>query len=94
MSAPGGDRAGSAAGEGVADAMWARVRLLAARAERLERAAALDELDDEGRARLAALRLRCARAAERARLADDLADRVAEAAASRRRRPPRGAARP
>ena len=86
MSAAGEDRVAASGGEAVADEMWARVRRLAAHAERLERAAALDELDEEGRARLAALRLRCARAAERARLADDLADRVADIGAARRRR--------
>ena len=71
----------------VADELWGRVRRLAARAAALEEAAAVGELDDDGRARLDGLRLRCARAAARARLADDLSDRVAEVRAASARRP-------
>ncbi len=64
--------------ERVADELWDRVRTMAARAAKLEEADALGELDEEGRGRLAALRLRCSRATERARLADDIADRFAD----------------
>jgi hypothetical protein len=69
----------------VADGMWERVRRLAERIARFEEADAVGELDEEGRGRLASLRLRCARATERARLADELADRVAEVRAARTR---------
>lgn len=69
--------------ETVADAMWDRVRALAERVTRLEEADAVGDLDDDGRARLGALRVKAARVAERARLADELADQVASA---RRRR--------
>ncbi|WP_217914492.1 hypothetical protein [Miltoncostaea marina] len=79
MSARTGDRS-----EAVADELWGRVRTMAARLAQLEAADALGELDDEGRGRLAALRLRCSRAAERARMADELADRVAEVRSRRR----------
>ena len=58
---------------------------MAARAARLEQADALGELDEEGRGRLAALRMRCSRATERARLADEIADRFADVRATRRR---------
>lgn len=60
----------------VADELWDRVRQMAARIAPLEEAERRDELDDEGRARLASLRLRASRAANRAQLADDLADRL------------------
>ena len=66
-----------AGSELVADELWDRVRTMAFRVARLEAADAVGELDDEGRGRLAVLRLRCSRAAERARMADDLADQVA-----------------
>jgi hypothetical protein len=72
--------------ETVADEQWDRVRRLAERVARYEEADAVGDLDEEGRARLGALRLRAARAAERARLADQLADLIAEARASGRRR--------
>jgi hypothetical protein len=71
--------------ESVADQMWERVRRLAERMARFEQAEAVGELDEDGRARLASLRLRCARAADRARLADELSDRVADARAARDR---------
>jgi hypothetical protein len=71
--------------EVVADELWDRVRRLAERVARFEEADAMGELDDEGRARLDALRVRAARAAERAQLADHLADMVAEARAAARR---------
>ena len=69
--------------EAVADELWDRVRTMAARAAALEQAEALGELDEEGRGRLAALRLRCSRATARARLADDIADRFADVRARR-----------
>ena len=69
--------------EAVADELWGRVRTMASRLARLEEADAIGELDEEGRGRLAVLRLRCSRATERARLADELADRVAEVRARR-----------
>jgi len=78
-------RAGGDRSEQVADELWDRVRRLAARVARFEEAEALGELDEEGRARLGALRVRAARAADRARLADDLADRLADARAGRGR---------
>ncbi|MEQ8834735.1 MAG: hypothetical protein RIB67_09875 [Miltoncostaeaceae bacterium] len=61
----------------VADGLWVRVRSLAARIEELEELHRLDELDEDGRARLDSLRVRCARAARRAGMADELADRLA-----------------
>jgi hypothetical protein len=70
----------------VADELWDRVRRLAERVARYEEAEAVGELDEEGRARLGALRVRAARAVERARLADELSDRVAEARAAGGRR--------
>jgi hypothetical protein len=63
----------------VADELWGRVRRLADRVRRFEEADAVGELDEEGRARLGALRVRVARAAQRARLADELSDRIREA---------------
>jgi hypothetical protein len=72
--------------EAVADEQWDRVRRLAERVARYEEADALGELDEDGRARLDALRLRAVRAAERAQLADRLADLVAEARDAGRRR--------
>ncbi|MGD9696483.1 MAG: hypothetical protein AB7V42_12595 [Thermoleophilia bacterium] len=69
--------------EEVADQMWSRVRLLASRVAPLAELDALGELDEDGRARLDALRVRAARAAERARLADELADKVHLALAGR-----------
>ncbi len=62
----------------MADDLWRRVRRFAERIAALEELDALDELDDDGRARLDALRVRCARATERARLADDMSDRLAD----------------
>ncbi len=81
MSTLRGDRS-----EVVADELWERVRTMAARVAHLEAAEALGELDEEGQGRLAVLRLRCSRAAERARMADDLADQMADVRAARRRR--------
>jgi hypothetical protein len=70
--------------EDVADALWARVRSMAARVAELEAVDALGELDEEGRGRLAVLRMRCARAADRAGMADALADQMAEVRARRK----------
>ena len=58
---------------------------MAARLAHLEAAEALGDLDEDGQGRLAVLRMRCSRATERARMADDLADQVAEARARRAR---------
>jgi hypothetical protein len=69
----------------VADELWARVRVLAARVERLSVAADEDALGPDDVLRLERARVRLARAAERAQLADDLADQVAEVRMRRRR---------
>ena len=69
----------------VADELWGRVRVLAARVERLSAAADADVLSPEDELRLERARVRLARAAERAQLADDLADQVAEVRMRRRR---------
>lgn len=74
--------------EAVADALWARVRTLAARVAALEEIEALGELDEEGQGRLAALRIRATRAADRAQMADDLADRMADVQRERARSSP------
>ena len=71
--------------EAVADALWARVRTMASRVAELEAVEALGELDEEGRGKLAVLRMRCTRAAGRARMADDLADQMAEVRTRRSR---------
>ncbi len=68
----------------VADALWERVRAMAARVAELEAVNALGELDEEGRGRLAVLRMRCSRAAARAGMADELADQMAEVRTRRR----------
>ncbi len=69
----------------VADELWELVRRLAGRVAELEEADAVGELDEDGRARLDGLRMRCARAAARAGLADELSDRVTEVRAQRER---------
>jgi hypothetical protein len=69
--------------DAVADAQWARVRALGARVAELEAQDAAEPLDEEDRARLERARTRAARAAQRALLADALADRLAAV------RPPR-----
>jgi hypothetical protein len=61
----------------VADELWSRVRDMAARVDAMQAAADLDELGPEDQAKLDRLRARLARAAERADLADRLADEVA-----------------
>lgn len=64
--------------DAVADELWRRVRGFADRIAAMEELDAVGELDEHGRARLDALRVRCARAAARAGLADELADRLAD----------------
>ena len=71
--------------ERVADELWARVRVLAARVERLSAAADVDALGPDDVMRLERARVRLTRAAERAQLADDLADQVAEVRMRQRR---------
>ncbi len=80
MSVLGDDRS-----QVVADQLWGLVRTLAARTAALEEASAAGELDEDGRARLDRLRVKCARAAARAGLADELSDRVAEVRSRRSR---------
>lgn len=80
MSTVRGDRS-----EAVADELWQRVRTMATRVAMLEASEALGELDEEGQGRLAVLRMRCTRAAERARMADDLADQVRDVRRARDR---------
>lgn len=70
--------------EVVANELWFRVRRLAARLALLEEAERREGLDEDGRDRLRALRLRCSRAIARAQLADELADRIAAARATQR----------
>jgi hypothetical protein len=72
--------------EAVADALWDRVRRLARTVEGLVEAEAMGELDVDGQARLDRARVRLGRAVERAQMADELADQMAEL------RPPRGGA--
>ena len=62
----------------VADKQWQRVRALAEAADRLAEEEANGDLDDDGEMRLARARLRAARAVERAVLADQIADQLAE----------------
>lgn len=64
--------------DAVADELWRRVRGFAERIAAMEELEALGELDEHGQARLDSLRVRCARAADRAGLADELADRLAD----------------
>ena len=70
--------------DAVADAQWARVRALGARVAELEAQDAAEPLDEDDRARLERARTRAARAAQRALLADALADRLAAVRPSRR----------
>ena len=77
--------------EAVADAEWARVRALAATVARLEAQEVEHGLDEAGVARLERARVRVARAAERALLADGLADRLAEMRPRERATPSGGA---
>jgi hypothetical protein len=71
--------------DSVADAQWDRVRALASTVARLEAQEAEAGLDDDGEARLVRARLRAARAAERALLADQIADSLAEVRKTGRR---------
>ncbi len=67
------DRADGA--DGIADAAWTRVRALADKVAQLEAAAAeMVDPDPDTLARLDRARLKAARAAQRASLADALAD--------------------
>lgn len=76
--------------EGVADAEWARVRALADRVARLEEAVAeMPDPDPDTLARLDRARVKAARAAERASLADALADHLDGIRARRGPSPPR-----
>lgn len=70
----------------VADALWERVRRCHREAERLEAAGGDEEPDHDRALQLARARLRTARAAERAQLADALADQVERVTSGRRRR--------
>lgn len=72
--------------DGVADALWDRVRDLSARADQLLRAEAEGRLDREGEAQLDRIRVRLARAAQRAELADRLDDQIAAIDRARARR--------
>ena len=72
--------------EAVADALWDRVRRLARTVDGLVEADALGELDVDGKARLDRARVRLRRAVERAQMADDLADQMAELRSRARRR--------
>ena len=80
--------------DGVADALWERVRDLSERADELLRAEAEGRLDRNGEAHLDRIRIRLARAAQRAELADQLGDQLAAIDRARARRlgarPPRG----
>jgi hypothetical protein len=79
------DRADGA--DGVADAAWTRVRALAEKVARLEEAAAeMVDPDPDTLAKLDRARYKAARAAERASLADGLADHLQDIR-SRRARP-------
>jgi hypothetical protein len=69
--------------EAVADALWERVRRLAEVAGKLGEAEALGELDLVSQARLDRARVRLARAAARAQMADELSDQLAELRAQR-----------
>ncbi len=62
--------------DSVADDAWQRVRDLADRMKRYEAAAA--DGDDEAAAQAERLRVRAARATEKARLADGVADSLAD----------------
>jgi hypothetical protein len=69
--------------DAVADALWDRVRRLAGVAEQLVQAEALGELDPDGQARLDRTRVRLRRAVERAQMADELSDQLADLRATR-----------
>lgn len=70
---------------GVADGQWRRVREVAERLARMEEAVAeMVDPDADSLARLDRLRIKAARAAERARLADSLAEHLTDIADRRR----------
>ncbi len=71
--------------EAVADALWDRVRRLASLTAQLAQAEALGELDVDGQARFDRARVRLRRAVERAQMADDLSDELADLRAARTR---------
>lgn len=81
---------GTEGADGVADAAWARVRSLADKVARLEEAVAeMPDPDPDTLARLDRARLKAARAAQRASLADALADHLGDIRARRGPEPPR-----
>jgi hypothetical protein len=67
----------SSGADDVADRLWRRVRELAAQVDELESCAQAGNLALAEQARLDRLRVRAARAARRAELADELADQLA-----------------
>lgn len=69
--------------DGVADDAWRRVRDLAERMKRYEAAAA--DGDEEAAAQAERLRVRTARATEKAQLADGVADSLADITRRRKR---------
>jgi hypothetical protein len=81
-----GDISGFDGGDGVADAQWQRVRAMAERVAALEEAVAeMIDPDPDSLARLDRARIKAARAAQRAKLADELAEALEDMRAARRR---------
>lgn len=79
--------AGDADAPTVGDAEWQRVRRLAERVAAFEEAVAeMVDPDPDSLARLDRARIKAARAAQRAQLADALAEHLADIRATRRRR--------
>ena len=82
----GGDISGFGGGDGVADDQWRRVRAMAERVAALEEAVAeMIDPDPDSLARLDRARIKAARAAQRAKLADELAEALEDMRAARRR---------
>lgn len=82
----GGDISGFGGGDGVADEQWQRVRAMAERVAALEEAVAeMIDPDPDSLARLDRARIKAARAAQRAKLADELAAALEDMRAARRR---------
>jgi hypothetical protein len=82
----GGDISGFSGGDGVADDQWQRVRAMAERVAALEEAVAeMIDPDPDSLARLDRARIKAARAAQRAKLADELAEALEDMRAARRR---------
>ncbi|HRC07914.1 MAG TPA: hypothetical protein PLV41_06855 [Miltoncostaeales bacterium] len=82
----GGDISGFGGGDGVADDQWQRVRAMAERVAALEEAVAeMIDPDPDSLARLDRARIKAARAAQRAKLADELAEALEDMRAARRR---------